>query len=275
MILHSRYVVWGVFALLIAVSGCDQNPLGTVDPRGNVPVVSQFSVTPSSIGLDSISYSGSAYQVKILASTSVTDQDGADKIASVTATVLSPDGNSTWTFALHDDGVAPDLVAGDGLYSGLITLSLAKSDVGIFHVLFSAVDREQRSGTSALQSIFVSRHSSPPWLSNVVSPDTVVVPVGGGVSFRLAVTAGDSAGLADIQDVTLRVPEGNNPTGVLHLLDNGNVANGDSVNGDGVYSIILQVNDSPTVRKRYSLLFQAIDRAGDTSATLTHYLVMR
>ncbi len=275
MILRRYPLALGVFALLLFFPGCDQNPLGTVDPRGNVPVVSQFLVTPSTIGLDTITYSGGLYQVKIVASTSVTDPDGADKVTSVTATVISPDGVTTWDFPLHDDGIAPDLVAGDGLYYGFITLSLAKSDVGLFHVLFSAVDRNQRSGTGALQSLFVSRHSTPPWLSNVVAPDTVIVPVGGGVSFRLAVTVGDSSGLADIQDVTLRVPEGNNPTGVLHLLDNGNVAIGNSVAGDGTYAIILQVNDSPTVRKRYSLLFQAIDRAGDTSATLTHYLVMR
>ena len=271
---HRSLVAGTLLAATISTfSGCDQNTLGVVDPRGNAPVVSQFAVSPSSVRLDTIVSTGGSYAVKIVASVVVNHPDGADKILAVTANILTPDGNPLLAVALHDDGIAPDAKRGDAKYSGLVTLKLAQSDVGIYHVVFSAIDVNEREGTSAIQSLSISHHKSPPWLLNLVAPDTVVIPLHGKNPFDLSVAVGDSDGVGDVKDVTLRVTSPGSPTSILHLLDHGNIANKDSIQGE-IYSITLQVDSSNTA-KNYALLFQAIDRAGDTSATLVHPLVIR
>ncbi|MGA9120967.1 MAG: choice-of-anchor X domain-containing protein [Bacteroidota bacterium] len=261
------------FVVALTFFGCDQNPMGALDPRGNAPVVSQFSLTPSSVRIDSITPSGGFYPVKIVASTFVTDPDGADQISIVSATVMTPDGTVIAESNLHDDGAAPDKVSRDGVYTGALDFSLSRSDYGIFHVVFSTSDRKGLQGTSAITSLIVRRPNIPPWLYNLVAPDTVLIPDHGTNPFVLTISGGDSDGVGDIKDVTLRVVGGNSPPSILHLLDEGNISNKDSIQGE-VFSITLQV-DSSNTPKTYDLLFQAIDRAGDTSATLTHYLTLR
>jgi hypothetical protein len=256
----------------ILVSGCEQNSLGTLDPRGTPPVLSQYSLVPSSVRLDSIRPSGTNYPITLLASAYVTDPDGADQILRVTATVTAPDGTVRLIADLHDDGKAPDKIANDGFYTGTLALNLARSDFGNYHVSFTSVDRQHREGTTVITTLTVHRPNIPPWLFNLVCPDSVAIPAHGANPFSIQVQAGDSDGIGDITGVTLKVTGGSGPPSVLQLTDDGNIANKDSIQGER-YSITLQVDSSNTPRT-YILLLQAVDHAGDTSATLTHPLTL-
>ncbi len=264
-----------LIALLFLTSGCDHNPMGTVDQRGNAPSVSAFSISPVGVRIDTIPAVNGLYPFNATVSARVVDADGAGDIGTVKAQALSPAGDIVAEADLHDDGVAPDVSAGDGLFTGTLHLNFARSDVGIYRIVYSASDRESLTGTSAIRSFSVIHRASPPWLYNLSAPDTVVVPSRETLNFRLSVAVGDSDGLADIRDVTLRVIGSSSSASVLHLLDNGSTSSADSVAGDGIYSIGLSVSDSSTIRKRYTLQFQAVDKAGDTSATLSHFLTIQ
>lgn len=268
-----RFLVlcWSCFTLLI---GCQRNPLGTVDPQGTAPSVSAFTVSPPVIRIDTLPSANGVYAVTLAASVHATNADPSSGVAKVTVEALSPSGESFGKTDLHDDGIPPDNAAGDATFSGRLQLALSRADVGTYRILCTATSNNEMDGTSAIRSIRVFRRSSPPWLFALQAPDRVTIPVGGSTPFVLSVAVGDSDGLADVSDVTLRILNSSNPTSVNHLLDNGNGANGDNVAGDGRYSIILAPNSS-NVGKTYMLAFQAKDRAGDTSATLIHPLVLQ
>lgn len=274
----ARQSALAISALLLGIAGfvgCSTNPKGTVDPKGSAPSVSAFTAVPASVRLDTLTASNGVYPVAITVSATVQDPDGASDIASVTVEALNPSGTAIASVSLHDDGVSPDVAASDGIYTGTLSLSLSRSDVGTYTLVYSAVDQEQLVGTSAIRSVSITRHSSPPWLYSVHGPDTVTLPSGGSVAFTLSVAVGDSDGLSDLASVVLYVPEGSNPTKAYSLLDNGNTANGDTVQGDGRYSIMLSVNDASNVRKTYHMTFKATDNAGDTSASLIFPLVIQ
>lgn len=260
----------GFLVLLLMLAGCDKNPLSTVDPRGNAPVVSSFLITPAAVRLDTITKSSGLYPVHFVASTTVSDPDGMDKIASVSASVISPDGTLLQSTDLHDDGVSPDQAAGDGVYSGLVTLSLALSDVGSYQVVFTAVDIAQREGTSAIQIVNVFHRTSPPWISGVVVPDSVLIPSQGRTLVILKATVGDSSGVGDVTGVKITVSGGSTPT-VLQMVDQHNIADPNTIEGE-LFADTLQV-DNTSAARNFTLRFQAIDRAGDTSATISHSLV--
>ncbi len=271
-----RGLYFGVLVALTLFAGCDKNPLGTVDQRGNAPAVTDFTVSPTGARLDTIPpASNGLATVSAVVSARVSDPDGAGDIAAVTVQALSPAGDAVSSATLLDNGVAPDAAAGDGVYTGVIQMGLARSDIGTYRIVYSASDRENLTGTTAIRSFLVFRHPSPPWLFNLSAPDSVTFPADGEPEiFRMSVAVGDSDGLADIRDVTLRVLGSSNPNAILHLADDGSSASDDPVAGDGIYSIGLRV-DATSVKRLYTMAFQAIDKAGDTSATLLHPFLIK
>ncbi len=73
------------------------------------------------------------------------DSDGSSTSAAVTADVIRPDGTLAATgVTLHDDGVAPDSVAGDGFYAvTLNSLSLEHRQEGIRSEFRPVTDKER------------------------------------------------------------------------------------------------------------------------------------
>ncbi len=270
MSLLLRAASTGFLVLLLVLAGCDKNPLSTVDPRGNAPVVTSFHVTPAAVRLDTVTKESGLYPVRFIASTTVADPDGMDKIASVSASIISPDGTLLQSTDLRDDGVSPDKAAGDGVYAGLVTLNLTLSEVGSYQIVFTAVDIGQRQGTSAIQIVNIFHRASPPWISSVVVPDSVLIPSQGRTIVILRATVGDSSGVGDITAVKLTVTGGTTPT-VLQMVDQHNIADLNTIEGE-LFADTLEVTNTSAARN-FTLLFQALDRAGDTSATISHSLV--
>jgi len=254
-----------VLAGVLSLAGCDKNPLGTIDPRGSAPSVLQFSVSPPSLRLDTLAYSGGSYSATLKFSALLASSANS---ASIVARVIAPDGTE-----FGNVGLSPTTPA--GMYTGTLNLKFSKSSVGSYTITLDVNGEKGFQGTSAIRSFAVTRNVSPPWLYNLHMPDTITIPRGAGTAFGITVAANDSAGLSNISSVLLNIPEGNNPNGFLQLLDNGLAANGDAVADDGIYSIVLAVNDSPTVRKKYTFRFMAVNRNGDTSAVIIHPLVMQ
>ena len=261
--------------LLLAV-GCEKNETGVIDSKGTPPFLSDETLSPDSTNIDTQIPLNGRYSISTSVTAKVIDRDGPSDVSTVLASVILPkSSDAILSTPLHDDGVAPDLVAGDGIYSAQIQYQISRPQAGRQRIQISAQDREGLDGNILDRTFNAARNNSPPTLANLTAPDTLTVPIGGSVNLHMTIAAADSDGLADIIEVYFRSPDGQNPNFKFPLKDDGASASGDLTAGDGIFSIILTVSDSPTVRGTYRFLFQAADSFGDTSATVLHRITIR
>jgi hypothetical protein len=282
LVLHGKLQRFGAVAALaccVAHSGCEKTDLGQVDIGRNPPFAFNFVLTPDSINIDTLTPGNGNYTVSATVLASVSDPDGPDDIRTVEAGVYRPSAESPFLQkGLHDDGVVPDLIGGDGIYSGIIQFELTRALAGTYRVELSARDRSGLRSVAQSLSFFLTRRNSLPVLSNLSAPDTVTLPAGGSVAAHMTVVASDSDGLGDIREVYFLSPDGENPTFHFPLKDDGGLEpgppSGDLNAGDGEFSILLTISDSPTVRGTYRFIFHAEDTFGDTSATILHFFTI-
>ncbi len=259
--------------LIVVFSSCEDQHHGLVDPDGVPPFIRAFRISPDSISLNTLVPSGGLYAITLFCQAEVSDPDGPSSITAVTADVITPGGSDP---LLSVDFSGDSTAAATRYYSGLIRFSVTKTDIGAYRIVLRATDRLGLTGNTFDRRLIIWRTNAPPVLSNLVAPDTVVVPPRDSVLITMSVAAFDSNGLADIREVYFRSLDSSDPTRKFFLLDNGDLANsGDQTAGDGIYSIIIKLVDSPTVRKTYRFAFQAADSFADTSATLLHSITVR
>ncbi|MHA2101445.1 MAG: hypothetical protein ACW99A_22550 [Candidatus Kariarchaeaceae archaeon] len=135
------------------------------------------------------------------------------------------------------------------------------------------------NGINNLAAVSIFRFNNgvnfPPEIANtVIEPDTVLVnkPT---VIFT-SVEASDPNGLNDIDLVFFVVyrPDSTTSGARIELFDNGNIDNGDQVAGDGIYSLLIQVNET-NAKGTYRFEFQAIDRGGIFSNKIDHFVLIQ
>ena len=260
--------------LLAFLSGCTKQTGGVLDPSGIPPFVGTTAAFPDSIRMKSLPQSNGILSVTIRAQAKIIRQAGSAAIASVNASIIASGATDPFlTLAMHDDGLSPDSVAGDGIYSALIQFTIPRSASGIYRLKVVASDIQGFVSNAAESPLFMVRDNQPPVLSNLVAPDSAVVPVGGFVNIPIYIRATDPDGQADIVQVYFRSLDSSDPT-QRFVMNNDGSAPG-SVPGDSTYAIVVKATDSPTVRKKYRFAFQAIDTFGDTSATILHSITLQ
>ncbi len=262
---------------MLAQAGCDKNPLGTVESQGHPPSVSRVQLVPNAVFIDSLPPVNGIYNFTEVLSANVTDSDGLSDVRIVQGDVVDPSGSHLFTVAMHDDGVSPDSLPGDGIYSAGVSFSVSRAMVGRYYPFVTATDASGLQSNGVAPSLLVFRNNSPPQISDLVAPDTLRIPSGGSALLFMTLAASDSDGLADIKEVFFVSPDGGNPTFHFELKDDGGATqppSGDAIAGDGIYSVLLSLTDSPTIRGRYRFIFQAWDGSSDTSATLLHYITV-
>jgi hypothetical protein len=265
------------FALLsfLFASGCEDSQLGTVDPSGLPPFIRLALVRPDSLSLRTITPVGGNYTISSTVQLTCTDPQGSQDIVSVGADVYYPYSTDIVAQAsLADDGKAPDSTAGDRVYTGTIKFSITQTQAGPFRIRFHVKDALGLESNAIDRRLLVSRDNRPPVLSNLVAPDSIKIPSPRDTLVLMTVKATDPDGQEDIREVYFRSLDSSDPNFRYLLLDNGNLNNGDAVEGDGIYSIVIILRDSAT-RKTYRFAFQATDAFGDTSATILHNLTVR
>jgi hypothetical protein len=279
LFLYLRLHLVAIACFAIVLPACEEGETDSVDFAGIVPQLSAPSVQPDSINVDTLTAAAGMYSIHTIVNVNTSDSDG--DLAEVTARILRDDPLTPIAEAsLHDDGVAPDQSAGDGVFSGEVEFSITRAEAGPYRIQFLASDSKNLTSNTLEATLFATRRNSIPFLdaTSLIAPDTVVVPVGGFASFTMSIAAQDSDGLADIQSVFFLSPDGANPDFRFPLQDDGNadpnLPSGDSVAGDGVFSILLGITDSPTIRGAYRLFFQAEDSFGDTSTSVLHLLTI-
>ena len=149
---------------------------------------------------------------------------------------------------------------------------------GIYTIKFSVTDFNGSNKQVAVSNFYFNngQDNLPPVISNsVVEPDTVVVTLP--TVLFTSVEAMDPNGSSDILEVYFIVyrPDGTTNNNKILLFDDGNVAeNGDVTAGDGIYSRLIQVDQS-NQKGTYRFEFQAEDRSGALSNIINHYVLIQ
>ncbi len=190
-------------------------------------------------------------------------------ITSVTAVIKAQDGSAA-SYALLDNGVAPDQKAGDGIYSGNIPLRLMTSSVGKYIIQVQASgDEGLVSNNFALPVSVISSNNRPPIISDLIVPDTMYVPASGSNLYKVSVFVSDADGLASIEAVTFSSYRSNGTLAdIFTLFDDGATGSGDAVKGDGRYTLTIQL-PAGTARQYRDFVFSAKDKSGAVSNSLT------
>jgi hypothetical protein len=149
--------------------------------------------------------------------------------------------------------------------------------IGNYNVKFSVTGFDGKNKQVAVGSFYFNngQDNLPPIISNtVIEPDTVEVtqPT---VIFT-SVEASDSNGLNDISEVYFIVykPDGTTNNNKVSLYDDGQSENGDLTAGDGIFSRLIQVDQS-NQKGTYRFEFQARDRLGDLSNIINHLVLIQ
>jgi hypothetical protein len=258
---------------------CEDQDGGTIDITGTPPLLADGVLSPDTINIDMLVPSNSLYTISTSARVTAVDADG--DITVVVARVLRRNSSSTLLeIPLRDDGSQGDSLAHDSVFSGQLEFEIPRSDAGAYRVEFLGNDGNADLSNLVGATLLTTRANSPPTLDgmSLVAPDTVTLPIGGSLLIPMSIAAQDSDGFSDIQSVFFLSPDGGNPLFRFPLKDDGGgdpgPPSGDLLAGDGVFSILLPVSDSPTIRGSYRLFFQAEDTFGDTSATFIHVLTI-
>jgi len=164
----------------------------------------------------------------------------------------------------------------DNLFENQFILT-SQNPNGNYTVKFSVTDFNGTNKQVAVSNFYFNngQDNLPPLISNtVVDPDTVVVtqPT---VLFT-SVEAMDPNGSSDILEVYFVVyrPDGTTNNNKVLLFDDGNITNGDQIAGDGIYSRLIQVDQS-NQKGTYRFEFQAEDRPGALSNIINHYVLIQ
>lgn len=271
-----------LFLLGIALTSCERTVDTPLDVDYTQPFLHGLVVSPVSFNTDTILINGQTTPDDIielsLTCSVFADVPAPGQSANVTFTIANPGGGSTYaTGMLHDDGILPDSAAGDGKYTGTVTFSIQRVEVGYFELSVVGAISDVVSSNTVRKVIPVFRSSRAPFLYDLSAPDTVVLPPANQVLLILmSVAASDSDGPEDVRDVYFRnLDSPSDTTRKFFLYDDGDVngLSGDSLAGDGVYSIIVQL-PSGTPAATYRFSFEAEDRLDLISTPIIHPLTV-
>jgi hypothetical protein len=254
--------------LLCFAGGCKIPDKGIVDTTAP-PFISEATTSPSLIDVTHLaSQPTDPVDTTIAFSVSV---DGANASTFVTYAVLDPFDNLIVSGNLTNNN--------SGKFSTNTRFHILKEDVGTYNVQFQAVNDAESKSNILVQAIVVKNTDHAPFISNLVMPDTVIVPPVGDTTFvKITVTVSDLDGLQDITSVSLisRRPD-NSVVGVYPMYDDGGLTvvnpfglkSGDATAGDGIYTLIIPLLSSTTGNTYRNFSFSATDRSGESSNILT------
>jgi hypothetical protein len=265
----------------IFLSGCEKKYDTVIDSVGSAPVISgaKFSLTvinTDTMYVGQVQTSHDLFNIRETASLKVIHPDGKEKIASVNyflgdyqSSIILSEGT------LHDDGVPPDLISNDNIYSGYVAFQIQRVVVGDFVLKMWGKNQNGDESNVVFLPVHIGRFNHAPIISNLIAPDTLHIK--DILSLKLQVS--DSDGLSDVYEVgylSLK-PDGSyaNNGNLIQMYDDGGEQpqSGDLVEGDGIYTYTTTVpSDAPI--GTYVFTFSAFDRLHITSNTIIHRMTI-
>jgi hypothetical protein len=276
----------------ISFSGCEKKYDTVVDSVGIAPVVSDARFSLSVINTDTINIGtvrspDDQLTIRGVASVRVIYSEGTTEIKTVQCSVTKdPSSSSLGDGALHDDGIPPDQIANDSVYSGYVNFKINRADVGGYWITFWSENRsgyihsqdQHYQSNIILLPLQIVRFNHAPILSNLQA-DTLVSLGGVDHVLQLRITVSDSDGQSDIRMVFFNSfkPDGSPSSGnPQSMYDDGNAnqISGDLIAGDGIYGLKISLPKTTTIGT-YRFEFQAMDRSFDYSNVIIKNIVIK
>ena len=266
--LHLLIALTGIWLLS---SSCEQKDLRIVDSIGSAPQVLSVSLIPASVNSDTINVGPDRKPTDLLSydlriSASVSHPVGQNQIAETQFTFFRTKREPEIARGLlSDNGIFPDSIANDSIFTGSVKFTAIRSEIGTFYAEVGSSDAQEFTSNPVRIPFTILRLNQAPVISNLVAPDTVYRSLQ--TPFTVSVQASDPDGLYDLVSVTMT----NENNSVFSLHDDG--INGDEMGGDGIFT---QVFAFPTDQPLgpYVFTFKAIDRSNVSSAVLTKTIVV-
>ena len=271
--------VFAAAILAMAVSSCEKESGTPVDVSLTSPFVSGSLVVRDTINLDDTT--SAPYVVKLPSGRfRITDTVfaqassplGFGDIRSVSYKLHAPGGTGYFAQGyLSFNGNHPTPASGE--YLSAISFDVERSDAGKYVVEIYAENSAGIVSNTSLLSLFLTRNNTRPNTSGLIAPDTLFRPTSGFELIRFAITANDSDGYGDLDQVFLKRISPS-ASSIIPMYDDGDeITNGDPVAGDGTFSRILRIDNTALLGQQI-FLFQAMDRSGALSDTLLHTITI-
>lgn len=273
---HGKLVLTALLLSLVVFYSCEKKSDNIIDPTLIAPTVSNPSKSKDTV------YTNSDTRVINFITSVRVQQGGDDAISSVVCSLLDPSGNLVTNFNMSDNGSSPDTTGGNGVYTSLVNYTVSNClTVGNYSLQYLATSQSGLTSNLIVVTLPVYYSNNvAPIMSFVYAPDTVVKPTSGVNLFHISVKASDANGQCDLKTVFFNSfkpngePAGGNP---FRMYDDGDLAvHGDSIAGDGRYSLVIGINSSPETQiGTYQFNYQATDNTGLNSAILNKPLYVK
>ncbi len=259
---------------MISFYSCEKKSDNIIDPTLIAPAISSPSKSK-----DTVYTPSDAPVVNFITSVRV-QQGGDDAIETVVCSLLDPGGNLIQNFNMSDNGSSPDTTGGNGVYTVAVNYTTTSClTVGNYSVQYLATSASGLTSNLIVSTVPVYYSNNvAPVVSFINAPDTLVRPTTGEVPLLLAITGSDANGQCDIRTVFFNsilpngTPSGSNP---FKMFDDGDLlAHGDSIAGDGRFSLIIRFPSSANLGT-YQFNYQATDNRGLSSTILNKPVYVR
>ena len=263
-LLFKKYAV--PFALLFSLFlllSCEKKTDSVLDPVQSAPFVLDASFSITVVNTDTITLSGvrkpnDLLTIRGVASLRAFHPLGKNEIAAVNYSVTGdPLSSVAGEGTLHDDGIFPDRLANDSIYSGYAQFQIPRVVVGKLTISLWSENSTGQLSNTVLLPISIVRLNHPPVISQLVAPSTI--NLASTTSFTITLKVFDPDGQQDIQSVSRYTPSGK----VLPLT---------AVN-DSIYAETVSLVPPPDPGS-YLFRFRAVDRSNDSSNVLTQIIVI-
>jgi len=264
-------LLFALTGIWLLSSSCEQKDFRIVDSIGSAPQVLSVSLIPASVNSDTINVGPDRKPTDLLSydlriSASVSHPVGQNQIAETQFTFFRTKREPEIARGLlSDNGIFPDSIANDSIFTGSVKFTAIRSEIGTFYAEVGSSDAQEFTSNTVRIPFTILRLNQAPVISNLVAPDTVYRSLQ--TPFTVSVQASDPDGLYDLVSVTMT----NENNSVFSLHDDG--INGDEMGGDGIFT---QVFAFPTDQPLgpYVFTFKAIDRSNVSSAVLTKTIIV-
>ena len=226
------------------------------------------SISPIKVNTDTILVNGSSTPNDNITLTAIVSVKASNKgnTLSVTCSMVDLTLSSSFGAAtMQDNGIFPDAIANDSIYTGTVTFSFKRSVFGQILAVISGSDGNNIANTIYLP-FTITRFNKAPIVESVLAPDTLTITSSVQI-LQLTAKVTDQDGANDVKNVTLssyRLPDTTTVRGTFSLYDdggaNGASGNTDVLQGDGTYTLSIQLPPN-TVKATYRFVFQGFDAA--------------
>ena len=250
--------------LALTVLSCESTDKDIIDTSDPPPILLQAGLSPTTVNTDTINIGperlpDDLLSIQLRVQAKFAHAAGEDRPLLPSFSILRNRRDAPLlTAPLADGGMGPDLIAGDSVFTALVTLQIPRSTIGLFYGEVWAEDSRGSRSNAALLPFSIIRLNQPPQLSNLQAPDTVKTSTQS--QFFISVKAVDPDGQGDIRSVTRTTPSGM----VLQLT---------TPPGDSIYAETVSLVPAPPPGS-YQFSFKAMDRSNAPSTIIYRTIVV-